>query len=401
MDSAALHHARVDAMIHFEEGRITETEACYEELLLSDPPLTPKQELECRRDHSTVLAFANRWQEAWAELVTCDDLVQRLTPFERKMNTSVLLHAKVKLLADPDADTYDPPAALGLVERLRDESAFPWLADELESELALRGKDWERCIECSGNALKRLDAEGWRKPIAVLRRRMGEAHTHLNEFGAARHDLQSASEFFDQFGTPEDQARTQLAFARLESLSGKHEKAWDLAQSSLANIETLIRNFRVVGEQQQFLRDKLRYYDDSFDIAVACGGDEGLRRAWTVAERAKSFHLCQLLANADVRLFEGVDPAAINRLRELESQLDTGSRAVLLCDPADRDRKEQEVQNTAVERQALLFQIMKDNPRWAALNAPIASRYWQGSRGFAQKLRPDFIFLARSRRWWR
>jgi len=358
-------------MSDFEEGRITETEARYDKLLHSHPPLTPRQELDCRRERSTVLACANRWQEAMAELVTCDDLVHRLVPFERKPTLSVILHAKVKLLADPDADTYDLAAALRLVDTLRGQSSFPWLADELESDLALKGEDWERCVQCSSFALHRFEAEGWRKPVAVLRRRMGEARMHLNQFELAQKDLQTAYDFFKDFGTPDDLARTQLSIARLKSQRGEHDDAWGLALGSLANIELLIRNFRVVAEQQQFLRDKLRFYDDCFDIGLARGNSKGLRRAWTIAERAKSFHLCQLLANASVPLFEGIDPKVIERLRKLEMRLDACTRAILLCEPAGRDNKEREQQTISAERQKLLFQIMKDNPRWAAVKAPV------------------------------
>src|SRR5271166_371340 len=371
MDESTLYHARAQAMIDFAEGRITETEERFDDLLNSDPPLTPMQEVACLLDRSTVRAQANMWQDALDDLAICEALVPKLPPIARKLNMGAILHAKVKLRADPFADTNDLAAASRAVNKLRKLSPDPWLVEELESGLALQQGDWERCVQCSSTASRLLEAAGWRKPLAVLNRRMAEAHIHLNRLDLAQRDLQPAFEFFTEFGPPYELARTELTLARLKSQSGEHDDAWDHALHALSEIELLIRNFRVVPEQQQFLKDKQRFYDDCFDIGLANGGDEGCSRAWTIAERAKSFYLCQLLANADVPLFEGADPKDIERLRQLEAQLDICARSLVVCNPADRDAKEHQQISVSKERQALLARIMKENPRWAAVRAPI------------------------------
>src|ERR1700731_3974058 len=182
MDDAALYHARAQAMIDFAEGRITETEERYDQLLRSRPALTPMQEISCRLDRSTVRGQANRWRDALDDLATCDALTPRLVPVARKFTMTTILHAKVKLFSDPLADTYDLAAASGAVDQLRRLSPISWLAEELESGIALQQGEWEPCIQRSSTAVHLLEAEGWRKPVAVLRRRMGEAHTHLNQF---------------------------------------------------------------------------------------------------------------------------------------------------------------------------------------------------------------------------
>jgi len=371
MDEPSLRHLRAQAMIAFEDGRITETEELYHKLLHSDPPLPPAQQLACRQDRSTVRALANNWHGAMDDLEKCETLIPKLVPFMRKPTVCVILHARVKLFANPHADTYDLDAASDAISKLRGLSTFPWLVDELDSGIALQQEDWERCIRCSSKALNHLEAEGWRRPVALLHRRIGESYLQLNQFDLAQEHLDAAYEFLRKFGTPEDVAESELTLARLESQSGKHDEAWDHATHALGEMELLIRNFRVVAEQQRFLKDKLRLYDACFDIGLAKGGKEGRKRAWTIAERAKSFYLCQLLANANVQLFDGIDPREIEHLRQLEEQLDSCARALVICSDDEREARQQQQAQVSQARQKLLSQIMKENPRWAAARAPV------------------------------
>jgi hypothetical protein len=370
VNGAALYHARAQAMLDFAEGKITETLAKYEELLNSIPPLTAEQEVDCRMDHSTVCAFANRWKEAHADLDACEAAVGRLPRYQQRLRLGTIYHARVKLLANRRADGFDLAAATRTIAQLRVVSSIPWLAEELESDVALKSGEWERALEVSKNCLRLFEAEGWRKPVAVMRKRMGEARIHLNQLDLAAEDLAAARSFFSEFGSPDDRASADITLAQLESRRGQHDRAWDLALESLAEIESVIRNFRVIAEQQQFLIDKLDFYDDAFEIGFAVGGRVGLFRAWTIAERAKSFYLCHLLANASVPLFDGIDPRAIARLAELEAQLDSCTRAAMMCAESDRPRKTQEAQEISEQRLKLLFQMMRDNPRWAAMKAP-------------------------------
>ena len=91
-----------------------------------------------------------------------------------------------------------------------------------------------------------------------------------------------------------------------------------------------------MSEQQRFLANKLRFYDRAFEIARTKSGSDGLWRAWSIAERAKSFYLCQLVANAEIGLFEGIDPEEIARLKSLESQLDEAERQFANLSPQDK-----------------------------------------------------------------
>ena len=71
------------------------------------------------------------------------------------------------------------------------------------------------------------------------------------------------------------------------------------------------------------MADKAALYETAYHVGNAAPKEQGIVRGWTVVERAKSFYLCQLVANADIELFEGVNPDQLTTLTSLENQLDT------------------------------------------------------------------------------
>src|SRR5262249_34124864 len=88
---------------------------------------------------------------------------------------------------------------------------------------------------------------------------------------------------------------------------------------------------------------------------------------WSVAERAKSFYLCQLVRNAEVRLFSGVHPALIDRLLEVERLRDALEREAK-NDPMRKDGPRRS--EAYVEWQSLIGAIIKSNRRWGAVREP-------------------------------
>jgi CHAT domain-containing protein len=142
--------------------------------------------------------------------------------------------------------------------------------------------------------------------------------------------------------------------------------------TALSLVETSLRSFRSLFDQQRYLADKDQYYQHAFAVALAAGETEGSLRALSVAERAKSFYLCHLVANADVPLFDGVDPADVERLRALEDRLDElESQIPFQGDAAEaRIALEGERDAVATEREELLGRVMREHPRWASAHVP-------------------------------
>ncbi len=361
-------YEKAEAMIDFEDGRLTEVEQRLTDLLDSFPGAASTQKFNCLMARSTVRRCSGRWTDALQDLDICDELTGKLPLVMQTPSRVDVYHAKAKLLSTPDSAAYDPSAAMQLADKLS--VLAPELANELKSELALRNGDWKTCIACSESALLRFERDGWRKPVAVLRRRIGEAWTGLGQLDRGAQELQIAYDFFEKFGAPDERAYSAIALARSHSLRGEHAVAWRLALHALADIDGLIRNFRVLQEQQQFVSDKLRIYDTAFDISLRCPGSEGTSRAWTIAERAKSFYLCQLLASAEVPLFDGVDPERLQELKRLELEVDRLARSLAAASRGDVSEQETEFVRVSNKRQQLLWDMMRSNPRWAAIKVP-------------------------------
>ena len=164
-----------------------------------------------------------------------------------------------------------------------------------------------------------------------------------------------------------------MHMGRLLAARGDFEEAWQLAESALDLVESAIRKFGALFDQQRFVLDKLTNYQYAFAIALAKSGDEGIWRAWTVAERAKSFYLCQLVANGDIDLFEGVEAADLAKLRKLDTQLDELEARRSQINGAEPDHQatiEAEFIEVSKAKEKLQESMMRTNPRWGALKTP-------------------------------
>jgi CHAT domain len=367
LQAADLFHRRRKALLDFDEGRIPQAEERLAALvgeLAGAVDDAARIEL-CRTllDHATVLRFSNRLDEALADLDAALRAAEAL-PLLHRRATLVNVHGlRARILASTAAhpeQAVDTRSALAELRKL----ASGWQADEIQSELAFRERVWDRAAELALAAARGLAAEGWTVPAATLRGRAGEAYLELGALEAAEAELRPAHDALANAGSPDRLARVRRALARLELAMRRPDAAWEHALAALDGVESLIRHFRVLADQRRFLADKLAYYDVAFDVGRARAGAEGTLRAWTIAERAKSFYLCQLVANADVPLYDGVDAVGAARLRAVEDELDTLERAAARGADADG------LDELSREKQRLLDELMRQNPRWAGLRVP-------------------------------
>ena len=359
----------------FEDGQLPSAERLVSQLIeaIAVPATTAhaQQLFNAYMGRATIRRFANREEDALTDVAAAEAVLADLPETLRsgfRVHTGLM---RAKLLSNPHSAAYDPGAADEELVIIRSNGGSGWFVDELESELAFSRQDWEGAAELALSAEQAMRAQGWVQGAAACQRRAGECHLELGEYVVARRELEEAHRFFSLRELPHHLAASQLALARLAHAEGDLEGAWQLALSALETVEGLIRAFRQLPEQQRFLADKLRFYDRALEIGLARGGTEGVLRGWAIAERAKSFHLCQLVANADVSLFEGVDEARLQNLRELDERLDVLERGVAFAQTAvDDEQTNAEFVRVAAERQALLDSLMAENERWAAVRRP-------------------------------
>jgi hypothetical protein len=376
---ATIKLCRDDAMIEFEEGRLPEAEARLSELIdtlhLPQTPMLKAELCHCLIDRAMVRRWANRWHEALSDLAACEVLASTLSAFGKSTVLYKIHHTRAAVLILPCTTVYNREAARVSLAELRRLGFNDFGVGALEADLAFIDEKWAQAAELYQQVAQELAAQGWQSGVMRCRLRVGLAYLALGDLPHAHTEIAATLAFFTQSGPPSQLAAAQMAQARLQFAYGHHDEAWDLAVRAIAGIETLIRSFRDLFDQQRFIFDKLDYYYWAFDIGFGKGGRQGLLRAWTIAERAKSFYLCTLVANADVRLFDGVDPDQIAQFHALELEIDDlehtlGWLEESRVDSVREAALKQKIQLISIARRELLEKLMRANPRWAALRTP-------------------------------
>jgi hypothetical protein len=379
MDTNTLRYLRGEAMRDFDDGKLPEAEAKLTELIsqsenVSDP-WAAGEVASWLRDRATIRRFSNRWQEALDDLSRCEHLAVRLPLLARRMMLPNVYYMRALLLGTPYADVYDPSGAQRSIAEFRKYPGPRWIADSMEADIAFNQRTWDKAAALYLSTSESLEREGWSQGLAGCRLRAGECFVELQDWVAAEREIDASLAFLEKSGPPDMLAGARLNLARIRSAQDEPDAAWDLALLALSGIESLVRLFRDVTEQQKFLANKLRFYDHAFEIARVKSGAEGKWRAWSIVERAKSFYLCQLVANAEIELFEGIGPDEIVRLKSLESQLDDAERQFANLSPQDKlgtrgQDLETGIKTISEQKRDLLTMLMKRNPRWAALKTP-------------------------------
>ena len=398
MDTSTLRLQRDEAMRDFDDGNLPQAEAKLTELISqsenASDPWALGELASCLRDRATVRRISNNWQPALDDLARCEQVAMRLPPLPRRMTLPNIYYTRALLLGTPYSDVYNPETAQWAIAEFRKYPGPTWVGDSLEADLAFNQRQWDKAASLYLGTADALEREGWKQGIAGCRLRAGECFAELQDWDAAEREIRASLGFLEKSGPPDMLAGARLNLARIYSARGEHDAAWESALLALAGVESLVRLFRDVSEQQRFLANKLRFYDSAFEIARARTGPEGQWRAWSIAERAKSFYLCQLVANAEIELFEGIQPSDIALLKSLESQLDDAERKLANLSPQEKlgraEESERQIRSISQKKRDLLATLMKQNPRWAALKTPPAFNI----KSELAKLNPDWIVVS-------
>ena len=321
-------------------------------------------------DRATARRLLNRWDDACADVDECERLAGSLPPLAASSLLTNVHAMRAQLHLTEQWPKHDASVASAALDAL---GGNGWWVDEARANLAFRRRDWPEAAARYVRVAAAVEREGWRRGVAACELRAGTALVELGRVEEAGPALRRATAFFTELGPADLRADAERQLARLLVLEGRGEEAWEHMSTALALVETSFRTFRSLFDQQRYLADKEAYYQHAFAVALAAGGAQGDLRALSVAERAKSFYLCQLLANADVPLFDGVDPEDVERLRALEDRLDDLEGQIPFARDAVRRRAELETERAAVagEREQLLARVMREHPRWASAKVPL------------------------------
>lgn len=388
------------------DGRLPEAQIGLDKLISQiGVPTRPAMIVElchCLIDRVYLNYAPSRWREILRDLRLCRYRSRGLDPSLRRLILHDIATWRAKLMALPGTPAYSPEKALKAARKIRELGVDTSQADELECNLAANGRDWGRLLELSNQNTRFFDQGGWAGATASYRLNACRAQLELartdevvDHLALAESELQRAESYTGDRGTPEQKVQADRLRGLILYQRGKYSAAWDRLELALSGIEALAGKSRSLFNEQAFLQDKAGLYHDALAVALAMGGPGAALSAWSVAERSKSFYLCQLVAAAEVPLFADVDSEQLNRLRAADQKLTANeqilnSRSPVELAPADRIRKEHECVARSRERQELFESMMRSNPRWASLERPPG----QGLEAMIEDLDPDWAVLS-------
>jgi CHAT domain-containing protein len=408
------------AMLDFEDGHYLDAEGSLTALVGALRDSAGGYELgRALLDRATARRFLNRWDDACLDLDDCERLAASLPDLAAASLLTNVYSMRAQLHLTEQWPNHDLSAASAALDALATSGTTGWWVREAQANLAFRTRDWPQAATHYAEVATAVEREGWSGGAAACQLRAGTALVELGRVEEAGPLVRRAAAFFAELGPSDLRADAERQLARLLVLEARPDDAWEHMLTALSLVETSLRSFRSLFDQQRYLADKDAYYQHAFAVALAAGGADGELRALSVAERAKSFYLCHLVANADVPLFDGVDPAEVERLRALEDRLDELESQIPFLSDAVEARIELESERDAVatEREELLGRVMRDHPRWASAQVPLPfdaardlaalpetwcalSAFWFGARELHLFLaRPGEPLLHHSDRW--
>jgi tetratricopeptide (TPR) repeat protein len=190
---------------------------------------------------------------------------------------------------------------------------------EQASLLAARGNQ-EIALTMAQRALHLVSDHDW--PVQQIYAHLRLADLLLPNMTEVEPHLQEARRLADRLALPQLRYRLNERLGHLRRLQGRDEEARELLETAIAEIERLRGAVAQDAMRASFLRDKTAAYEDLLQLYLAREDEESVWRAFTVAERAKSRALVDLLAGVTERgMRTKADPELEERLRKLQADL--------------------------------------------------------------------------------
>jgi CHAT domain-containing protein len=147
--------------------------------------------------------------------------------------------------------------------------------------------------------------------LAILQTDLTTAETHLL----------AARKLVNHLALPQLRYRLNERFGQLRRLQGRSKEALSLLESAIEEIERLRGTVPQETMRASFLRNKTIAYEELLQLHLDQDDEENLCRALSVAERAKSRALVDLLTGVVEPRLAPNDPELDARLRELQADL--------------------------------------------------------------------------------
>ncbi|MGH2543253.1 MAG: CHAT domain-containing protein, partial [Ardenticatenaceae bacterium] len=213
--------------------------------------------------------------------------------------------------------------------------------------LRARGQD-DVALQTASRTLQLVAGSHW--PVQQIYAHMAISDLTLPDYVQAEAHLLAAQRLANTVMLPHARYRLHQRLGHVRRLQGRDEEARELLQAATDEIERLRGTLAHEALRTSFLADKAGAYEELIQLHLAAGDEDGIQQAFTVAERAKSRALVDLLAGVgDVG--SGVADAEMTaRLRTIRTDLNAIYNQLLgHLSEYDRQEHSPELQTRASE----------------------------------------------------
>ncbi|HEX8130143.1 MAG TPA: CHAT domain-containing protein [Pyrinomonadaceae bacterium] len=241
---------------------------------------------------------------------------------------------------------------------------------ELLGEEAKARGFYERALLLQKQGGDKREAAYTLNSIALFDVKSGQWRIASSRFQEALHLNRSAA---DPFG----ESQTLYNLARLERGRGQLSDARARIEASLEIVESLRTKVVSRDLRASYLASIYQYYEFYIDVLMLmhkARPHEGFDAlALEASERARARSLLETLAEVRVDIRQGVDPALLERERQLQQSLnDKAERQMLLQGQQNKEAAAlaNEIKEVSAEYDAVRAKIRVANPHYAALTQP-------------------------------
>lgn len=198
----------------------------------------------------------------------------------------------------------------------------PMLCSVMLEQAALHDAQGDRALalDTAQQALALVEGDAW--PVQRLYASMRVADFLLPDTEAAEPYLVSSQRLAESLNLPAVNYRVNSRLGHLRRLQNRDDEAQMHLDLALSQIEDLRGHLAQESLLSSFLRDKTAAYEDLIELHLARANHENLVQAFSVAERAKSRTLVDLLTGVVTPRMGGLDePGVAATLESLQADL--------------------------------------------------------------------------------
>ena len=192
---------------------------------------------------------------------------------------------------------------------------------EQASLLQIRG-DRRTALETAQQALSLVSANNW--PVQAIYAHLRLADLLIPNASESEMHLREAQHLAERISLPQLRFRLNERVGHLRWLQGRSEEAERLLKAAVKEIERLRGTVAQDAMRASFFRDKVAAFEDLLQLYLSEGTTRSNECAFTVAERAKSRSLVDLLSGVvESTASISVDPDLETRIQNMQADLNT------------------------------------------------------------------------------